>query len=453
MSYSVQKKGGYERNRFYEEDLPIHEWYRFILSFPPHLVRDYLEYFGITRQHCVLDPFCGTGTTLVECKKMGIPSVGLEANPVVQLAAKVKTNWSVDTQALLAHSKRVADAASERIAKEGDNLRTLSDERMKLIIKNSMSPIPLHKTLILIDTLQEFKDAQFWDYQRIALAKQIVFSYSNLHFGPEVGVSRKKRIDASVVEQWVRAIEEMAQDIERFRPLKDVRTEVYLADSRSIGDSLANNSIDAVITSPPYPNEKDYTRTTRLESVLLGIINNKTELQFYKKGLLRSNTRNVYKADTDERWIAENERVCKLSEKIEARRIELGKTSGFEKLYHRVVKLYFGGMARHLEELKPKLRSGAYLAYVVGDQASYFRILIRTGEILAEIAEELGYKIERIDLFRKRLSTATKEQIREEVVVLRWLGDSTSKDKYHGKEETEEPVFPAFRGYFRKKIS
>jgi hypothetical protein len=65
---------------------------------------------------------------------------------------------------------------------------------------------------------------------------------------------------------------------------------------------------------------------------------------------------------------------------------------------------------------------GAQLAYVVGDQASYLRVMIRTGQLLAEIAQELGYELVRIDLFRTRFATATKEQLREEVVVLRWPG-------------------------------
>ena len=111
-----------------------------------------------------------------------------------------------------------------------------------------------------------------------------------------------------------------------------------------------------------------------------------------------------------------------LADSIEARRIELGKTSGFERLYHKVVKNYFGGMARHLEELKPALRHGALLAYVVGDQASFFQIPIRTGRLLSDIAVEMGYELLSIDLFRTRLSTATRKQLREEVVLLRWNG-------------------------------
>ena len=63
------------------KDRSVHEWYRFVLSFPPHLVTDYLERFGIGPSHTVLDPFCGTGTTLVECKKRGIGSVGSSRTP------------------------------------------------------------------------------------------------------------------------------------------------------------------------------------------------------------------------------------------------------------------------------------------------------------------------------------------------------------------------------------
>ena len=92
----------------------------------------------------------------------------------------------------------------------------------------------------------------------------------------------------------------------------------------------------------------------------------------------------------------------------------------FERMYARVTKLYFGGMARHLSDLRGVLRPGAHLAYVVGDQASYLRVMIRTGQILAEIAQSLGYELVGIDLFRTRLATATKEQLREEVVILRW---------------------------------
>ena len=411
---------GSETNRCYREDRPIHEWCRFVLSFPPHLVRSYLNNFRVTRRNVVLDPFCGTGTTLVECKKHGIPSVGIEANPVAHLASEVKTRWTVNAHELLSHAESVVRLANQRSNRSTFKIPRLTDSQQRLLIKNSISPVPLRKALTLRSAIEDLHDSRFSKYEQLALAKQAVSSFSNLHFGPEVGVSRRKTIDAPVFDLWLTQLQQMASDLANVERNGHVPANVYLGDARNISETLSANTIDAVITSPPYPNEKDYSRTTRLESVLLGFLPDKKELRRQKKTFLRSNTRNVYKGDDDAEWIRDNSRVAQLADQIESRRIELGKTSGFERQYHRVVRLYFGGMARHLRELAPKLKPGAQLAYVVGDQASYFRILIRTGQILAEIAEEIGYVVDRIDLFRTRLSTVTKNQLREEVVILRW---------------------------------
>ena len=77
-------------------------------------------------------------------------------------------------------------------------------------------------------------------------------------------------------------------------------------------------------------------------------------------------------------------------------------------------------MRRHLASLRPALKRGAKLAYVVGDQAFYLRVMIRTGELLADLAQSLGYRVAGIDLFRTRPSTTTGQQLREEVVLLEW---------------------------------
>lgn len=437
----VRSTNGYA-NRLSPIDRPAHDWYRFILSFPSHLVRDYVERFGIGPRQVVLDPFCGTGTTIVECMKLGIPSVGVEANPMAHFATQIKSDWSPDPDGLLKHARKIAELARARLAADGieddiplplfrverrlglsqkRTLRTLEPEKQKLLLTNSISPLPLHRTLVLLDCIDERCDARYRNHELLALAKALVCSISNLHFGPEVGVGPAKT-DSPVVSAWIAGIQTMANDLRALQVIKSAQAYVYHADSRHIASIVEPCSIDAVITSPPYPNEKDYTRTTRLESVLLGFIRNKADLRILKHGLVRSNTRGVYKDDDDDQWVSGNREVQRIARLIEKRRIELGKTSGFERLYHKVTKLYFGGMARHLADLRTVLRPGAGLAYVVGDQASYLRVMIRTGQLLAEIAESLGYEPITIDLFRTRLATATKEQLREEVVVLRWPG-------------------------------
>jgi hypothetical protein len=274
---------------------------------------------------------------------------------------------------------------------------------------------------VLLDLLKNEADKPFYEHELLALGNALVNSIGNLRFGPEVGVGKKKK-DAPVVSTWLAEVRKMVADLQLVTGKAFPQSVVYLADAREIDRVIPPKSIDVVITSPPYPNEKDYTRTTRLESVVLGFFEDMSQLRAFKKTLLRSNTRGVYKVDDDDRWVADNPEIQRIANKIEKRRIELGKTSGFERLYARVTKLYFGGMARHLSELRTVLKPDARLAYVVGDQASYLRVMIRTGQLLADIAENLGYEVETIDLFRTRFATATQNELREEVVVLRWPG-------------------------------
>lgn len=425
--------GNGKANELAYQDRAVHDWYRFVLSFPPHLVRQYLNEFGAATQQRVLDPFCGTGTTLVECKKLGIASVGIEANPMTYFASQVKTNWSIDLSALKEQTTYVGQVVRAMLEADGINddanlqpvaerdLMTLPDKTWDVMLKDSISPLPLHKTLILLNQMQNHFDSALLPLGKLALAHALTTSISNLKYSPEVGIGRIKT-DAPVLTPWLENIRRMAEDLSSLRDRDWSAADLYAGDARQVDEYLEPASISAVITSPPYPNEKDYTRMTRIESVLLGFISDREDLRRFKQGLMRSNTRNVYVNDDDDQWSENYPVIQELANRIEQRRIALGKTSGFERLYAKTTRLYFGGMAKHLTRLRSVLQPGAHLAYVVGDQASYLRVMIHTGQILAEIAQSLGYELVRIDLFRTRLATATREQLREEVVVLRWKG-------------------------------
>lgn len=410
------------KNKLRAEDSSIHDWYRFVLSFPPHLVQNYLEDFCVDQTSLVLDPFCGTGTTNVECKKHGIPSWGIEASPLTYFASKTKCAWIKDTSDFMRTAEKIALEATQTI-NSLSKLRTLSDEQTSLILKNSICAQPLSSTLVLRDCILT-ANSPYKNYYILALAKHIVYSYSNLKFGPEVGISRKKKEWVNVVEIWLSEMAKIKNDLNHWKRCTSTSTDITFGDARSISEPDYIDKVDCVITSPPYPNEKDYSRTTRLESVILGFINTKEDLRKIKKGFIRSNSKNVYRSDNDDQYICNIVSIQELSNKIERRRLELGKTSGFEKLYASVVKQYFGGMAKHLVELKPYLRKGASLAYVVGDQASYFQIPIRTSVLLGEVAESIkGYAVDRIDTFRKRFATATETWLNEDVLILKYKGD------------------------------
>ncbi|MEO0458759.1 MAG: DNA methyltransferase [Cyanobacteria bacterium P01_A01_bin.114] len=407
-------------NRLTPQDRAFHDWYRFILSFPPHLVRDYLTQFQVTPQQTVLDPFAGTGTTLVECKKLGIPCVGTEANPMAHFASQAKLNWAVAPQPLRLHAQQLADATRSDLDLLTGLQPTLLPEAEKLLLRNAISHQPLRKVLTLLGRINQAHHPSFCAHERLALAKVAVLA-SNLRFAPEISVTKRAKADAPVVDLWLETMDAIAADLATVAHRSHAPSRVYLGDARSLRQ-LPPQSIDAVITSPPYPNEKDYTRATRLESVLLGFLHNKTELQAIKKTLVRSNSRSIYTQDTDDQEIANYPSVVQVAQEIERRRHAWGKTSGFSRLYARATQLYFGGMAKHFTSLQPALKPGALLAYVVGDQASYLRVHIKTGQLLAEIAQKLGYELVDIHLFRTRRASKTEVDLREEVVVLRWPG-------------------------------
>lgn len=430
-----------KKNQVLERDLPIHRWYQFVLGYPPHLVRYYLDKFNISQHQIVLDPFCGTGTTNVECLKNGINNLGIEANPIAYFASKVKTNLNLDINQLknyfgyICHSLiksfehlDIKDNYSP-IFVPSTNLDpitikfipTIDIEKQKVIPTGFISEIPLKKVLIIKEIIYTIPDKALKHFFMLSLANLIVNRAGNIAFGPEIYRTKPKQ-DIDAINYFTAITENMIRDLERFQNI-NAKSQIIFGDARKINNYLNQSfihKINGVITSPPYPNEKDYTRSTRLESVLLDFINNKKDLRNLKENLLRSNSRNVFVNDKDGENIKYFNRILQIAETIEKKRIELNKDSGFEKLYHKIVLHYFGGMYLHLKGLKPFLANGAKLAYVVGDQMSFFRIHIPTAELLAEIAEYLGYKVVDIEIWRTRIATATKKNLNENVLILEY---------------------------------
>lgn len=433
-------------NAVQKEDLPVHGWYRFVLSYPPHLVRQYLTAFGLGPGDVVLDPFCGTGTTLVEAKKRGIPSIGCDAHPFAALVSRVKTNWSVpppllrDTlKRILRRTRRIASEHglhelsldAMMLQDESHEVRNgfrLTEEEERLLPTGFLSQRPLQRLLILRDEIErqtEGEPPEIADFFRLVLSHVIANGAGNFAFGPEI-YRTKPKPDYDVLGHFARHADLMIAEltIAGAKPSAKTPSRVLEIDAREL--QSVPDGIAAVITSPPYPNEKDYTRTTRVESILLRLVTDKPGLREMKESLLRSNTRNIFVSDTDGDEVRSFASIRSICEAIERRRIELSKDSGFERLYHKVVSHYFGGMRRHLRALRPKLRAKARLAYVVGDQLSFLLVPIATASLLSEVAAAEGYRTVGCELWRERVGTKVRNsltnektvRVREEVLLL-----------------------------------
>jgi DNA modification methylase len=189
------------------------------------------------------------------------------------------------------------------------------------------------------------------------------------------------------------------------------------ADARTMS-SVLTETVDHIITSPPYPQEHDYTRTTRVELVLLDYIENMDDLRNMKKGMLRASTRNVYSVDNDYQHVTKFKSVTELVDKIDRRVKETKGTSGFEKLYAKLVGEYFGGMYRSLQEMFKVLKEGGTAAILVGDSHAFKMTHIETAKVLGEFALEIGFKKCELEVWLHIRSTAHNYAVPEYILEL-----------------------------------
>jgi hypothetical protein len=132
--------------------------------------------------------------------------------------------------------------------------------------------------------------------------------------------------------------------------------------------------------------------------------------------MIRSHTKNIYKDDNDAARVRRVFSVKKIVHKLERKTKNIN--HGFGRLYPTVISEYFGGMRRHFESMARLLKSKAFCAYVVGDQASYMQVHIPTAEILSSLAEKSGFRLVEIKHWRTRWSSSTSREVDENILIL-----------------------------------
>jgi DNA modification methylase len=401
-------------------DPSFHRWYDFVLGYPDHLVTDILSMLSVGRDQIVMDPFCGTGTTSIECAKHRIRSVGVDANPFAVFAANIKCSFNINPEELNRAADRV-EHRYRRILETDENFSTdvtyLYLNESGMIERGWISPKPLRQALALREAIRRGRKPELIDPLMLALAADLAQKTGNMKYGPQIYKGRVK-LDSDPLPYFRSRIKSMVEDLEdrktvsRFAPAI-----IEFGDTRYCENIIGNKqSIDYVICSPPYPTEHDYTRHMRLELAFTDSVKNVSGLREIKRLMIRSNTKGLYKGDDDAVLAAVSAGVEAAAKLIEAAVID--KVSKFEKFYPWVVREYFGGMSRHFQSILPFLKSGAKAAYVVGDQAAYARVPIQTALLLGELAEHAGFRVKEIKLWRRRWATALNDFLNENILVL-----------------------------------
>ena len=281
---------------------------------------------------------------------------------------------------------------------------------------------PLARVIHLRHAIYAMTKGRYRNLLMTALAASARDDVSNLSGGPEVYVRQNGQRRGDVITAWLRRVDQMIEDLDSVDGRSpEVSTSVIEADSRDCRSALqGQHRFSMLITSPPYPTEHDYTRNVRLELAITGHVRDLASLRKIKRSMVRSNSKAIYKEDSDHKVLTRADvEVGNIVERL--RKKAERRTDGFAQQYPKVVAEYFGGMIRHLADVRRFARKGATYALVLGDQQSFLGVPIRTANVLASLITrrpELRLSVREIITIRKRHSVRLNRHLSENVLIL-----------------------------------
>ena len=339
-----------------------HKYHSYPARFIPQIPRAFINLFTKEGDK-VLDPFCGCGTTLVESVLLGRNSVGNDFNPLATLLTKVKTTPMSDIQLSKIHNlmEYIREKIKNNHLKEEDlpqlpsrNISTLfSKEMLKelQVIKNSINEI-------------KKKDSDLYDYLLIGLSATIRAIIESENGENIIGIFERK------VKTMNNIMKEYRENISH-----NVITKIINGDARKL--NIPSNSVDLIITSPPYVNALDYYRVHMYNML----------------------------------WLGMDYHIFKLN--------EIGGHSHFLANRFRLLSEYLGDMLRAMIEMNRVLKKGKVCAIVVGNSSIDYE-LIEGYKFFVDMSKYIGFEI-RKTLFRKINKTSkyfANGQIDDEYIIV-----------------------------------
>lgn len=381
--------------------LPIHRWYRFPAGFSAGWVKHTILKFKEESENKslkVFDPFVGCGTTTLASEEASVSSIGIDAHPFLTKIAQYKLKWRTDCDSFYNFATKMLRYAKNLPIKEhsypklikkcysNENLDELDRLRRSYIYLNDNSAASELAWLALVCILRKTASVGTAQWQYVLPRK------------------RKKNVRIPFQEFSVQ-VDMMLNDMKYFKSffINSPQGLIYLDDARTC-TKIGDNSIDLVITSPPYANNYDYADSTRLEMSFLGEINSWSELKHkVREKLIRSCSHQMSKKDNLD-IILENRTLNPILDELKdaCHKLEVERQNhAGRKNYHLMVAAYFLDLSNVWIALRRVCKSNAKICFVVGDSAPY-GIYLPVDRWLGELAISAGFESYTFDKTRDR---------------------------------------------------
>lgn len=251
-----------------------HNLHAFAAKFPPQLPRVFIR--GLTEPgDTVLDPMMGSGTAIVEATLEGRHGIGVDIDPLALHLSRVKTT-PVDPAELRSAGNRVlSQAHAHALVSDPEEtiglLQNRFDVKSRAFIDYWFLERTQHELIALISAIEQVTEPAIRRFLELTLSKTIVTKSGGVSRARDLAHTRphlvKSKEPRSALAQFSR---NLGQNIESIRHVKAgaVLAEPLAGDARSL--PLADETVDLLVTSPPYANAIDYMRAHKFSLVWLG---------------------------------------------------------------------------------------------------------------------------------------------------------------------------------------
>ena len=364
-----------------------HGYHRYPAKFIPQIVSRLVKRYT-DEGDLIVDPFGGCGTTLVESKIMGRPSVGIDINPVAVLITKAKIT-PIDPKKI----EKIFAILKERIDAYSKNtkVKTPEHERIDYWFKQEEK----RKLAFIFDEISKLKDQDIRDF--------FYCGFSNILKNCSIWLQKSNKPTRDLnkkpsdpIHTFYKQVKMMIRGNASFYELLkeknylDIPSQVYCTDARTI--PVRDNSVSLIVTSPPYVTSYEYADLHQLTALWLE----------YTKDLSDFRKRFIGTSYHNKKDLVLN---SALAEKI---RNELLKK---DKKITEEVSTYFSEMNQVFVEMKRILKRRGKTCIVIGN-TSLKGVEILNAEVFAEQLQNLGLKI--IDIIKREIPSKNLPSVRDE---------------------------------------
>ncbi|MEM7534378.1 MAG: DNA methyltransferase [Chloroflexota bacterium] len=375
--------------------LPVHRWFRYSAGFSAEWVQSMLKEHQSGQEDglTVLDPFAGSGTTLLACNAENVRSYGFEAHPFVYRIALAKLDSiRLDPIELKNYLRQFGEQAKQHSVAPIDDVPAL--------LTKCFSEETLQKLFV-------FKDLYCSTYATSEPESEVLWliltailrgcSFAGTAQWQYVLPNKRKSKVLDPFDAYHIKVDQVLSDIIHAQSAQwKPQASILQTDARhpSLLDGTLQSSVDLVITSPPYPNNYDYADATRLEMTFWGEVSGWKDLQSkVRTHLIRSCSQHASAEKLQLDDLLQDEILLPIHDELSTACHQLAEvrlTKGGRKTYHTMAAAYFRDLGYVFQSLRPLCKEGAKVCFVIGDSAPY-GIYLHVDEWLGKLAVAAGF--------------------------------------------------------------